>query len=483
MLNSSWTARAAAAPGAAAAFAPVAILGGGFCGTMIAAHLARMQVNCFLVEEHAHKAGAGAAYSTAEASHLLNVRAEGMSAWPDEPDDFAAEWRDYGRSEDAFAPRFVYRRYLQTILERAVSSGRTYIFRSGAIAARKRGDVWSIQLADGTALQSQHLVLATGNEAPRRPSWSDRVARNFMGDPWSLEAQAAIAEAAALDRDVLIIGSGLTMLDVALSLQAKGHRGRIVALSRNGLVPHGHAVAPPQFTPEGIESGALRDILRHLRTRAAQYDWRSAVDALRPNVQSLWRQLSVEEKRRFFRHARPWWDVHRHRVAPAVAARIDGMRESGQLEVIAGRIEGAEADSGGALVRIRLRGSDGSHERRFHTIVNCAGPLDRLLETRNPILDRLLRDREIEPDELGIGIAVDSTSRAKGHLNLWAAGALTKGTFWEITAVPELRVQVAQIAASIASELGARGSARQLSALATGLPEAATPPAILSPLT
>jgi uncharacterized NAD(P)/FAD-binding protein YdhS len=481
MLNSSWQARATRAS-APAAFAPVTVVGAGFSGTMVAAQLARKQINCFLVEEHSCKTGAGAAYSTAEASHLLNARAEAMSAWPDKPDDFAAEWRDYGRSEDAFAPRFVYRRYLQTILDKAVESRRTYVLRGAATAARKRGDVWSVQLADGTAVESQHLVLATGNEAPRRPSWSDRVVHNFIGDPWSLEAQAAIVEAAMLHRDVLIIGTGLTMLDVALSLESAGHRGRIVAVSRNGLVPYGHASAPTDFNFEVPASGSLLEISNHLRAKAAHHDWRSAVDSLRPHVQTLWQQLSITDKRRFLRHARPWWEVHRHRVAPAIAARIDNMRETGHLEVIAGRVAEAEPDNGRACIRIRLRGTEEYDARSFGTIFNCAGPLDTLLETRNPILDQLLRDREIEPDELGIGVAVDSVSRAKGHLNLWAAGTLTKGTFLEITAVPELRMQVANIAISIASELGQSRTVRRDPAPSFRVSDSSDQAAVLPPL-
>ena len=455
MLYSSWRARIGRSSTAAAAIAPVTVVGAGFAGTMVAAQLARMQIDCFLVEEHFHKEGAGSAYSTDEPSHLLNARAKAMSAWPDAPDDFAAEWRDYGRSEDAFAPRFVYRRYLQNILGKAVETGHVKIVHAAAIAARKRRDVWSVQLAEGAALESQHLVLSTGNEAPRKPWWSEQVARNFVADPWSLEARQAVTKAAIGNLDVLIIGTGLTMIDVVLSLQAAGHGGRIVAVSRNGLVPHGHTSGRSQFTSQIPVSGTLLEVMRQLRLSAANGDWRSTIDSLRPHIQDVWRQFSLEEKQRFLRHARPWWEVHRHRVAPSIAARIDNMREVGHLEVVAGRVLKAEAQNPRAVASILLRGMDFPEEEQFDVIFNCAGPLSNLLETRNPLLDQLLREREIQPDELGIGVLVDPNSRAKGHSNLWTTGWLTKGTFLEITAVPEIREQVAKIASSIALDLGA----------------------------
>jgi uncharacterized NAD(P)/FAD-binding protein YdhS len=469
MLYSSWRARIGRSSNAAVAVAPVTIVGAGFAGTMVAAQLARMQINSFLVEECAHREGAGAAYSTEDPSHLLNARAEAMSAWPDEPGDFAAEWRDYGRSEDAFAPRFVYRRYLQNILSKAVETGHVRIIRAAATAARKRRDVWSVQLADGAALESQHLVLSTGNEAPRRPWWSEQVTRNFVADPWSLEARQAIAKAAIGNLDVLIVGTGLTMIDVALSLQAAGHGGRIVAISRNGFVPHGHTSGRSQSNPQMPAAGTLRQVIRQLRLNAAEGDWRSTIDSLRPNVQEVWRQFSLKEKQRFLRHARPLWEVHRHRVAPAIAARIDNMREVGHLQVLAGRVLKAEAEDAHATVSIQLPGTGHCIENRFDVVFNCAGPLCNLLETRNPILDQLLREREIQPDELGIGLVVDSASRAKGHTNLWATGWLTKGTFLEITAVPEIREQAAKIASSIASELGVPRHTAGGPMLSTGL--------------
>jgi uncharacterized NAD(P)/FAD-binding protein YdhS len=244
------------------------------------------------------------------------------------------------------------------------------------------------------------------------------------------------------------------MIDVALSLEAAGHRGSIVALSRRGQIPRAHAefTAAP-VSPDDVPRGNLLRLWRWLRKRSAQVGWRAAVDSLRPHSHLLWQSLDLEQQRRFLRHARPWWDVHRHRIAPEVAETIHRMIAEGRLHVIAGHIAEAESNGEGLEVTIQRRGSGRSSVAHFDYVFNCTGPLHSMARTRDPLLRTLLAAGYVRPDHLGIGLEVDGRSRVAGGERLWALGPLTKGRYWEITAVPDIRVQAAAVADDISREL------------------------------
>jgi uncharacterized NAD(P)/FAD-binding protein YdhS len=194
---------------------------------------------------------------------------------------------------------------------------------------------------------------------------------------------------------------------------------------------------------------------RWLRRRSDAVGWRGAVDSLRPHAQALWRGWGVEEQRRFLRHARPYWDVHRHRIAPQVAAQMEAAMAAGRLEVVAGRLRSVIGDNGALAVSYSRRNapSDGPSQERFGAVFNCTGPLGAMTRTRDPLLRQMIDDGIVTIDHLGMGISVDGESRAgKG---VWALGPLTKGAFWEIVAVPDIRGQVAGVADQIAKELKA----------------------------
>lgn len=432
-------------------YTPVAIIGAGFSGTLVAAHLARKAISCVVVESR-ERSGLGTAYSTNDPAHLLNVRAQGMSAWHDRPDDFADYWKAQGGSATDFAPRLAYGRYLQHVLAETTGTGFAEFVNGIATTANRREQGWTIGLSDGSPIECKHLILATGNEAPALPEWAREIESHVVPNPWSNDAREVIASAASTARDILVVGTGLTMIDVVLSLDAASFSGQVVAVSRRGLLPRSHAAfTPAPIAGEHLQPTRLVDLWRFVRNRAAEVGWLAAVDSLRPHSQLLWQQLSVADKDRFLRHARPWWDVHRHRIAPIVAKRVNGLIDRGQLKVIAGRITGAAQDGGRAAVRIRERSGEVEATNPFDVVFNCTGPLGTAPDTQNPLLQQLLGDNQIVPDELGIGLKVDGNSRVNGHVDLWAVGPQTKGQFWEITAVPDIRVQASQIATSIAS--------------------------------
>ena len=445
-----------------AALAEVAIVGGGFSGTMVAAQLARRGIASVLIEGGG-RLGRGIAYSTREPAHVLNVRAEVMSAWPEDLDDFARQVEAEGGSAKDFSERRRYGRYLDAILEQAIAAGFVAPVAATAVSASRDADGWTIGLDGGDSLRARALVLAIGNQEPAPMAVAKGISpMRFINNPWGPEARAADERLAGSDRPVLLLGTGLTAVDHILSLDASGFAGRITAMSRRGQLPRGHLpYEPAPVEREAVPMGNVLGLWRWLRRRAGQGSWRAAVDALRPHSAAIWQSLSEAEQRRFLRHARPWWDVHRHRIATEVAQRLKELIGSGRLEVVAGRVQAMRETEAAVEVEILRRGQSHppapSREREgavrtFDTIVNCTGPLGAMARTQNRILRQMLDDGLIAVDRLGIGLEVDDRDRAGDKV--WALGPMTKGRYWEIIAVPDIRGQAAAVAADISTELG-----------------------------
>jgi uncharacterized NAD(P)/FAD-binding protein YdhS len=426
-------------------------VGGGASGTILAAQLARRGIGSALIDGSG-RAGKGVAYSTTEPAHLLNVRAEGMSAWAHEPDHFARRFEAEGGDRRGFAQRRMFGRYLCEILDQAIESGRTDVVHASAVGAERAGGKWRVILDDGSAIQAGAVALAIGNQEPESLRAFAGVGDRFIANPWGEEARGAVERLAECGGDALLIGTGLTMVDLVLSLDAAGYRGKILAVSRRGLIPRSHAdfdSAP--VAAEDVPHGSLRTLWRWLRRRSAEVGWRAAVDSLRPHSQRLWQSLDGDQHRRFLRHGRPWWDVHRHRIAPEVGGTVARMIGDGQLEVMAGRIVSASDRDDRVEVEIRRRGAAEAKRTAFACAFNCTGPLHLIEHTRDPLLRSLLDRSEARPDHLGIGLEVDDNARAGERL--WALGPLTKGRTWEIIAVPDIRDQAAAVADDIEREL------------------------------
>jgi uncharacterized NAD(P)/FAD-binding protein YdhS len=245
------------------------------------------------------------------------------------------------------------------------------------------------------------------------------------------------------------------MVDMVLLLEARGFKGPILALSRRGLVPQAHAdgAAPEKRTepPVSLSSSLVREV----RGRGEAIGWRHAVDELRPFTQDLWRLASMAQRGRFLRHLRPWWDIHRHRIAPEVAARIQAMIDSKQLRVAAGRLASVEPVGTGAAITWRPRGSEIIQRTEVARIVNCTGPEADLPRSPEPLLRALLQRGAIRPGPNGLGLDVDAEMRVIGvsgaaDPRLFAVGPITRGVLWEIVAVPDIRGQVAEVADRLA---------------------------------
>jgi len=420
---------------------------------MVSAQLARKGVDAVLIDGSG-RAGLGIAYSTRDPAHVLNVRAEVMSAWPEDPEHFVRVVEQEGGTRRDFVQRRQFGRYLKAILGEGMATGRLRLVERQALSAEPGENGWTVSIENGDVIEASGLVLAIGNQPPEPLPFGHGSAR-MINNPWGTHALAAVGDLAASHEDVLLVGTGLTMVDAVLSLDAAGHRGRIVGLSRRGLIPRGHS----EFTPapvdeEVVPHGNVRALWRWLRDRGAQVGWRAAIDALRPHSQQLWQGLPPREQKKFARHARPWWDVHRHRIAPEVAQRLHEMVAEGRLEIVAGRIQSVQEDGDALAVAYRRRGTSRVVEARFAYMINCTGPLGTISRTRDPMLKGMLADGLARADPLGIALDVDERSRVVGAERAWAMGPLTKGRYWEIIAVPDIRYQAAAVAEDIAMELG-----------------------------
>lgn len=443
----------------------VAVIGGGFSGLLTAIHLLRgdAEVVVRLVEK-APRFGRGRAYDAREPDHLLNVRASNMSAFPDRPSHFQ-NWLGANGGcpgPDAFVSRGRYGDYLQELLRETVkgpeTAGRLLLEQDEAIAVRPAGRGYEVRLALGRGFEADAVVLAVGLGPPSQPPGAAPEAlgrRTYVGDPW----RGDLADLP--DGDILLLGAGLTMVDVALDLERPGRN--LLALSRHGLLPRAHAAAPAAAPPAG-RMDTPRRALATLRLHAREVGWRSAVDSVRGLMPALWRQWGEAEQRRFLRHLQPWWDVHRHRVSPMAARRLSGPMDAGGFAVLAGRLEALEPVDAGFEARIRMRGRPAAFTRHFAAVVNCTG-LSGDLRSSGLLSDLQARGLA-RPDALRLGLEVDETCRLIGSAGravrgLYAVGPLTRAAFWEAVAVPDLRNQTAFVANAVIGEvfLGPRARA------------------------
>jgi len=434
----------------------VAIIGGGYSGTLQAISLLRRGARVTLIER-AEQVGRGVAYSTPHSDHLLNVRAGAMSAFADEPAHFAKWLEARGGGAADFAERRIYGTYLQELLASAAANAgdRLKIIRGEAADVVRDGVTEIVRLEDGGSVAADAVILSIGNLAPDVPrtiATELRQSAIYVADPWAKDISAGLTP----EDQVLLIGTGLTAIDAALMLDSAGFRGRILALSRRGLIPRTHQ--DPALAAAGLEEMPQADctsLVRRVRTDAVRIGWRAAVDQLRPVTQALWSAAGVEQRRRFLRHLRPYWDVHRHRIAPSIGARIQGMAEEGRLSFAAGKILSTSLDGETGQVSWRPRGGRETASLVVARIVNCTGPQADISRAGEPLLDRLLASGRIRPDPCRIGIDVDTASRtitAAGETSssLHAIGPMTRGTFWEIVAVPDIRAQVRAVAETLA---------------------------------
>lgn len=439
----------------------ISVVGGGASGALTAAHLLRRATDPDLrvvLHEPAPVPARGVAYRTTDRRHLLNVRSRDMSALPDEPGHLVAWAERTGRPSDpvGFLPRATWAHYLTDVLEESRrSSVATLEVRRESVVdvAPASGGRFLVRGRDATT-EADRAVLAYGNLEPRPL----RTEQGAVPDaPWHVGSAWDAAALAALPQDatVVLVGSGLTAVDAALSLLGDHPARRVVMLSRTGLLPHSHLPSPCStswatpmpsgpLTADGLAAHVVGQIAR---ARHHGVCWRSVVDGLRGATQRTWTRLEGSERRCFLsRHARHW-EVLRHRMAPDVAARIRAYVDAGRLQVVGGGLAGVE-DLG---TRCRVTPGGGGEAVVADAVVNCTGPTTDLDASTSPLLASLRRRGLVVGDPLGLGVRCTpegAVLRADGDLvpGLHVVGPPRKGALWETTAVPEIRSQAAELA-------------------------------------
>ncbi|MBU1326031.1 MAG: FAD/NAD(P)-binding protein [Alphaproteobacteria bacterium] len=420
---------------------------------MLAARLAERGRASVLIDATG-RFGRGVAYSTDFDGHLLNVRAARMSAVEGRPDDFVTWLRARAPAQadpQAFAPRGLYGRYVQDRLAAVEAAHPGLIKKVHARVAAIDGT--DVRLDDGRRLAGRSVVLATGNPAPKTAG--EPLAR-VIRDPWAPGALAAVGPGETL----AVIGTGLTMVDVALALEARGWAGKMQAFSLRGLLPRAHGETPDAAvtpTPEMLDGPAARR-LGAGRRLARDHDWRGVMEGLRPVTGDLWRATDASTRSRLFRHLRPWWDVHRHRIAPGVAARIDRMIADGRLTVSAARVTGVRAvgpdaiDRDGVVVACLPPRATTPRDLVVDRVIDCSGPGHD--PTRDPLTAPLLASGRARLEPLGVGLDLDDAGRVVGADGapdpvLFVLGPPARAVFWESIAVPDIRRRIEDVVAAL----------------------------------
>ena len=452
----------------------VVIIGAGFTGSALTIQLLRQlrHGSHILLVGAPGSIGRGLAYGTRAEQHLLNVRANRMSILSDDSDHFV-NWLERAAAEegfplegaaDSYAQRLVYGRYVRETLGQAIAKKRGHVqcdLNEGIVTEVTRSSSgFLVQTGSGARCAASVVALCVGYGPPVFPIRSESVARaacdHIIADPWSDDRMRAIG---TNDR-VLLIGTGLSMIDQILSLVHSGHKGPLVAISRRGLLPTTSAEQRRGERPPEVFVGpvSLRRLVRQITAAAraeiaAGGDWRAVIDGLRPITQELWHQLSTTDRRRFHRHLEAFWSVHRHRMPPHVARQVESLRKSGQLSVVAGRILTIARAATGVTVALRRRSARTVMLQPFDWIIDCSAT-GRIRGEADPLLSQLMAQGLARCDRLGGRLDVTRECVVVGRtgtetMGLFALGPLSAGHFFEITAVPEIREQCVRVAQDV----------------------------------
>ncbi|MBP5954515.1 FAD/NAD(P)-binding protein [Pseudomonas anatoliensis] len=458
--------------------ADILIIGGGLSGTMLAVQLLRRpgQRRILVIEPRA-ELGRGEAYSAVELGHTLNGNAARMSVDPDNPDDLtqwlaehiaAGGWPESAEQQvpvsELFPPRGLFGVYVQQRLAEARNVGAQMgstveHICAEAVDLQINKDSVQLTLSDGQQLRGTYAVLATGMfPAARTPQKQSSGLNAAALDPWDVSAMRQLDAQSS----VLIIGSGLTMVDAVVSLEQAGHRGPIEVFSRHGLLPHVRRQPPAwvDFLAEdhGIRSPRqlLRELRRHCRDAIAQgIDWQAPLDTVRAHIGRLWSQATDVQRRQFVRHVRPWWESHHHRSPPLSAQLVERLHSEGRLRIHAASFKGLEpCAQGGVSIRIRRRGEAQTCVVHGAALINSSGIEYDWRRVARPLPQHLLARGLVQPGPLALGIAAATdgavvNDQGQASNRLFAIGPPLRGMWWESTAVTDVALQAKALAARL----------------------------------
>lgn len=434
------------------------IIGGGATGTLLAANLSKNSDNQPItvnIVEKSSLVGRGVAYSTANPAHLLNVPANKMGAFPDDVGGFY-KWlkeNNYDYFSNDFVPRKIYGEYLQSVfneaLEKTGANVSVNIFNDEAVDIFLENGQSKIRLKSGRELISDKVVLAFGNFLPaplRLPDHDYANAEKYFANPWS----ESVSRDIKTDEDVLIIGTGLTMVDTVLTLLNRNHQGKILAISTHGWLPAVHELGfvYPSFADELKDRKKISELFKIVRRHSESAEdqksnWRGVIDSLRPVTQEIWLNLPDEEKRRFMRHLRRIWDVSRHRMPGECGDILSRMQADGRLRILRGRVKNIERLNQDKF-KVSYCDKTSLQSVAISAIINCTGSESDFRKLDNPFIKNLLARQYIQTDNLSLGVRASRDGRISE--NLYTIGTSLRGVLWESTAMPEIRAQARRLA-------------------------------------
>jgi uncharacterized NAD(P)/FAD-binding protein YdhS len=448
----------------------IIIIGGGLSGALAAMQLAQLAggYEVLMIEKNPELLGRGVAYQYDFTHQPLNVVAGGMSLFPNKPMDFV-EWLEANHfkynhlieevSPQAFIPRKIFGDYVLENLERVQheTQGRLQIRIDEAISVLDYGARKTVVLASGNALHADHVILALGNFPPADLFQADNpVQKNprYYGSPWSDKVYSQIKGY----EDILLVGSGLTAVDIVLGLILRKFKGNVTMLSRRGRFPLPHDLSHPPFQmlePDIKHPRKMLLWIRDLIRKNPNIPWSAVLDGLRPYTKKIWLQWSLAEKKYFLQKIRPYWEIARHRIPAKSAALLNDMMNANQLVLIKGHIVDATKTEDG--IEIIYRSEHRNITQVFHKVINCTGPESNYRKVRFPIISDLINRGKVKADELGLGIECTPEGRIINEQNniengLWCIGPMRKSVLWETTALRELREQAAELATLIAAK-------------------------------
>jgi uncharacterized NAD(P)/FAD-binding protein YdhS len=453
----------------------VAIIGGGLTGGAIAYHLAERGATADItVFEPRAELGQGLAYGTDDGAHRINVPAAKMSLLPsedahfvnwiaetnalvDDPQALAADGQVYAR-------RSLFGCYVSEHIQPHLEAGRI-VHERGRVTSISKGaqNSWLIVTAAGARHEADIVVLATTHPAPGVPAVLDRALGNdprLIPDATVKDALRHIKPSA----NVVIVGTGLTMADVVASLDSQGHTGSIFAFSRRGLLSRGHARETHlnfgEFVGSAISARALLRAVRATIEDALRQGipWQPVIDAVRAQATLFWPNLPVAERQRIVRHLRPYWDVHRFRIAPQIEAILKDRIAAGTLTVKAASLVSAQADADGIQIGVRSRKDQKIETVSADYVVVTTGPAHGAVLATQPHLASLAREGHITADAFGLGISCNRRGQAldaggDAQTSLLIAGPLARGTFGELMGLPQVTNYAQAIAGKVLDEL------------------------------
>jgi uncharacterized NAD(P)/FAD-binding protein YdhS len=415
----------------------------------------------------------GAAYADRPHPYLLNVPAGRMSMNSADALEFLkfAQQRSPAATAEDFLPRSLYGEYLESVLLEAELSSPSHVQLHkvvGTVCSIERTESTSpyrVELDDGTAFVADEVVLALGNPPPANVAGTQSLigSPRYLVDPWGSSSAPGAGES------VLVIGTGLTMADTVLAGdESAWGRATFHAISRHGMIPPTQTAFRSSAGCDANDVARLRAasfsarlLLRAVRELTVDVqlrggDWREAITCVRNLAPILWQRLPHRERKRFLRHARAYWDVHRHRLPQQTLSKLQELQRDGKLHIHAGRLLNFELEGEKVRVSWRPRGSNATKTILVDRVINCTGADYNPTRSRDPLLRSLLSQGLATPDALGLGLrtsahgaVVDSRNRVAS--NLYYIGPMLRADHWECTAAQELRVHAERLAHHLAA--------------------------------